>query len=253
MNTPNHFRDSYEQRRMRAITNEAKMLVAGQHSEASHASHLDFLYNEWTSATTDNRRQEIRADVEEYIRLLNDQADRRALAASGGNLESSSIVDLRLPVYTEELPSRAQTPPMRPMAATPPPAPMKKKAGTLPLSPPPTPILMALDGLALSQTGNVEEDVFHLTLDYQIEAMEKAEEPAAKIAAYVRIFEFLLSQPTNLIRDPTLRELAYESLTSTSLRVPGHAGIELLIDAFNRLYQTIRSHPYYVPHPTGRY
>jgi hypothetical protein len=253
MNTPNAFRDSYEQRRMRSITNEAKMLVAGHPDESSHATHLDFLYSEWDRATTENRRQEVRADVEEYIRLLSNQADRQALAQSGADMESSSIVDLRLPVYSEEPPT-PQTPPMKHVdLSNPPPPPQRKKAGTLPLSPPPTPILMALDGLALSQTGNVDEDIFHLTLDYQIEAMEAAEEPEAKMAAYTRIFEFILTQPINLLKDPTLRELAYESLTSTSLRVPGHANLELLIDTFNRLYQTLRSHPYYVPHPSGRY
>jgi hypothetical protein len=253
MTTPNA---SYNQRRMRHIINEAKMLAAGRPDELSHTTHLDFIYSEWDRATTEERRQEVRAEADQYIRLLNDYADREALAASGANPESSSIVDLRLPVYSEEIPSPPPATPPRPGAAAtppPPPAPQRKKAGSLPRSPPPTPILMALDGLALSHTGNIDENVFHLALNYQIETMECADSPEAKMAAYIRVFEFLITQPKNLLKDPTLRELAYESLTSTALRVPGHSGIELLIDTFNRLYQTLRTHPYYVPHPSGRY
>jgi hypothetical protein len=257
----------YQNRRMRTIVNEAKMLVAGRHDAHSHESHLDFVFNEWLIAQTDERRNEVKGQVEEYIRILNDMIDRELLAVSGNNLESSSLVDLRLPVYghEEDLPSplppfaldptRPVTPldQVTPASAEPPPAPRKKKAGSLPLSPPPTPLLMALDGLAASRSGNIDNDTFHIALDYLIEAMEHAEGRQAKMDAYIRIFEFILTQPTNLLKDPTLRELAYESLKSTNLRIPGHTGVELLIQTFDRLFVTLRSHPYYVPHLSGSY
>ncbi len=252
----------YQNRRMRTIVNEAKMLIAGRHDAHSHESHLDFIFNEWLIAQTDERRNEVKGQVEEYIRLLNDMVDREALAASGDSLEASSLVDLRLPVYgQEDLPPFALDPtrPVTPLeqvtatAAEPPPAPRKKKAGSLPLSPPPTPLLMALDGLTAAHSGNIDNDSFHIALDYLIETMEHAEGRQAKMDAYIKIFEFILTQPTNLLKDPTLRELVYESLKSTNLRVPGHTGVELLIQTFDRLFVTLRSHPYYVPHASGNY
>ena len=255
------FRQSYDQRRMRAIVNEAKMLVAGWHDETSHASHLDFIYDEWVRAETDSRRQDVRGQVEDYIRILNDYADRRALIASGGDLEASSLIDLRLPVSDllplSEAPLeslRPVTPPNQVTASVPPNAPQRpKKAGNMPLSPPPSPALLALHGIELSKSGNIDEEMFCISLDYMIEAMENSLDREQKMAAYVKLMEFIMTQPIHLMKNPQLRELTYENILSTAIRVPGHVGVEGLLNSFQRLFLTLRGHPYYVPHPSGQY
>lgn len=244
---------------MSAIINEAKMLVAGWHDEASHTSHLDFIYEEWVRAATDERRQEVRGQVGEYIRILNNYADRLALAANGCGIETSSLIDLRLPVSHrwDEVPTIGE--PQRPM--TPPNQPTNnlvaphapKKAGHMPPSPPPSPALLALSGIELSNGGNIDEELFYITLDYLIEAAENVCGCEEKMSAYTKIFEFLLTQPIQLVKNPELRELSFESLLSTSIRVPGHVGVDGLLNSFRRLFVVLRRHPYYVPHPSSNY
>ncbi len=141
-----------------------------------------------------------------------------------------------------------QTPLHSPQEQNEPPTPPRfKKAGTLPLSSPPTPQLVAMNAVIRSKSGNLSVEDFECGMDYMLYRLDMAGSPVAKLAAYVDLYEFFMDQPIVIMKSPELRHTALTNLQSTRTDMaPTNEILEDLEIRFTAFLQTLRVHPYYV-------
>lgn len=202
-----------EQRRIRHQINQVLVAIQTDPAFASHADHFEFLYREYNLSQTPERRASVKAQVEHYARLL---AEHQTAGApephSSTPPPSPTSLSATETIYEAE--------------------PRLKKAGSLPLSPPPTPTMKAL-------TGNLPQKQFEVTMEYHMYLIQMAASPQKKMEAYVELYEFLMTQPTNMLRCPNLR-------TTTSQHLADLPQAEALQGRYSAFLDSLRSHPYYV-------
>ena len=205
-----------EQRRIRHQINNVLLAIQTDPAFASHADHFEFLYREYSLSQTPERRASVRAQVEHYARLLSEyQTTGAPEPHSSTPPPSPTSLSATETIYEAPVPE-----------------PRLKKAGSLPLSPPPTPTMKAL-------TGNLPEKEFEVTMEYHVYLIEMAASPQKKIEAYMEFYEFLMTQPINMLRCPNLR-------TTTSQHIAGLPQAESLQRRYSAFLDSLRSHPYYV-------
>ena len=228
-----------DQRRIRHQINEVLVAIQADPAFASHADHLEFLYREYNLSQTPERRASVRAQVEHYARLL----AQYATAGAPEPITSAppSPTSLSAPEAIYQTPTR----PLRPLE--PPPAPHRaKKAGTLPLSPPPTPIMSALNAILQSKSGNLPPEQFENTLEYLVYLIEMSPSPQKKLASYTELYEFLMTQPTNMLRCANLRTTTSQHIADVIREFPQAEVFVTLQRRYSAFLDSLRSHPYYV-------
>ncbi len=230
-----------EQRRIRCQINEVLVAIQNDPAFDSHSDHFEFLYREYSISQTPERRASVKAQVEHYARLL---AEHQTTGAPVPRVTTPppSPTSLSAPEAIYETPAR-----LMPVPAEPPAPPRLKKAGTLPLSPPPTPQLQAMNAVIRSKSGNLSIEDFEQGMEYMIYRLEMAGSPVAKLAAYVELYDFFMDQPIVMMKSPDLRSTALAHLQAT--RADLAPTNEILVDLegrFNTFLQTLRVHPYYV-------
>lgn len=88
-------------------------------------------------------------------------------------------------------------------------------------------------------TGNLPQKQFEVTMEYHMYLIQMAASPQKKMEAYVELYEFLMTQPTNMLRCPNLR-------TTTSQHLADLPQAEALQGRYSAFLDSLRSHPYYV-------
>ena len=226
-----------EQRRIRSQINEVLLAIQNDEAFDSHSDHFEFLVREYTLSQTPDRRASVKAQVEHYVRLL---AEHQTAGAPVPRVTTPppSPTSLSAPEAIYETPMRLTSIPAPPRL---------KKAGTLPLSPPPTPKLLAMNAVIRSKSGNLSTEDFERAMEYMIYRLEMAGSPAAKLESYVELYDFFMDQPIAMMKSPELRSTALANLQQTRADLaPTNEILERLEQRFTAFLQTLRVHPYYV-------
>jgi len=213
-----------EQRRIRSQISQVLLSIQNYPAFHSHSDHLEFLFREYSLAQTPERRASVKAQVDHYIRLLAEQAD-----------------------HTTPPPSPTPETPRRPIIipAEPPAPPRLKKAG-LPVASP-SPKLMAMNAVMRSKSGNLSPEDFERGMEYMIYRLEMAGAPAAKLAAYVELYDYFMDQPIIMMKLPELRSAALSNLQATRAEMaPTNETLASLEQRFTTFLESLRVHPYYV-------
>ncbi len=230
-----------EQRRIRCQINEVLVAIQNDPAFDSHSDHFEFLYREYGFAQTPERRASVKAQVEHYMRLL---AEHQTAGAPEprSSTPPPAPTSLSAPEAIYETPERLTTVP-----ADPPAPPRLKKAGTLPLSAPPSPKLQAMNAVIRSKSGNLSPEDFERGMEYMIYRLEVSGSPEAKMAAYVELYDFFMDQPIVMMKSPELRTTALAHLQATRADLaPTNEILVSLEQRFNTFLQSLRVHPYYV-------
>lgn len=227
-----------EQRRIRCQINEVLVAIQNDPAFDSHSDHFEFLYREYAIAQTPERRVSVRAQVEHYARLLAEHATAGA-PQPRSETPPPSPTSLSAPEAIYQTPERLQAPPLQP----PPAPPRLKKAGNLPLSPPPTPLMKAL---SQSKSGNLPPEEFENSLEYLVYLIEMSATPQKKLEAYIEFYEFLMTQPINMLRCAELRATTSDHLDHIAADFPQAEELHALQRRYTDFLNSLRVHPYYV-------
>jgi hypothetical protein len=219
-----------EQRRIRSQISKSLLAIQSGPAWDSHADHFEFLYREYSIAQTPERCASVKAQVDHYVRIL-------ATKPSPTSLSSGETVA----IY--QTPPRSTTIPAEPPA----PPPRLKKAATLPLSSAPSPKLAAMNAVMRSKSGSLSPEDFERGMEYMIYRLEMAGAPAAKLAAYVELYDFFMDQPIIMMKSPEIRRTALSNLQATRTEMaPTNETLANLEQRFTTFLQSLRVHPYYV-------
>jgi hypothetical protein len=245
-----------EQRRIRCQINKVLMAIQTDPAFDSHADHFEFLYREYSISQTPERRASVKAQVDHYIRIL---AEHQTAGAPEPRVSTPPPSPTSLsapercvarsePAFADpetiyQTPERLQAQPLQP----PPAPPRLKKAGNLPLSPPPTPIMSALNSIIRSKSGNLPPQEFENSLEYLVYLIEMSATPQKKLEAYMEFYEFLMTQPTNMLRCAELRNTTSHHLVEMiNDLATNHEPLLHLQQRYTEFLNTLRVHPYYV-------
>ena len=218
-----------EQHRIRSQISKSLLAIQGDPAWDSHADHFEFLYREYSFSQTPERCASVKAQVDHYVRILAEP--------SPTSLSSEETVA----IY--------QTPPRSTTIRAEPPAPPPrlKKAATLPLSSPPSPKLAAMNAVMRSKSGSLSPEDFERGMEYMIYRLEMAGAPAAKLAAYVELYDYFMDQPIIMMKSPEIRRAALSNLQATRTEMaPTNETLASLEQRFTTFLQSLRVHPYYV-------
>ncbi len=241
-----------EQRRIRCQINEVLLSIQGDPAFHSHSDHFEFLYREYSLSQTPDRRASVKAQVDHYARIL---AEHQTYSSAKGAPVPQATTPPPSPTSLSA-PETIYETPMRPVkiAAEPPAPPRLKKAGTLPLSPgrseallSPTPKLLAMNAVMRSKSGNLSPEDFERGMEYMIYLLEMAGAPAAKLAAYVELYNYFMDQPIIMMKSPEIRRAALSNIQATRAEMaPTNETLASLEQRFTTFLESLRVHPYYV-------
>jgi hypothetical protein len=248
-----------EQRRIRSQISQVLLSIQNYPAFHSHSDHLEFLFREYSLAQTPERRASVKAQVDHYARIL---AEHQTYSSAKGapvprvSTPPPSPTSLSAPeqcvAHSEPAfaaPETIYETPMRPttIPAEPPAPPRLKKTGTLPLSAPPTPKLLAMNAVMRSKSGNLSPEDFERGMEYMIYLLEMAGAPAAKLAAYVELYDYFMDQPIIMMKSPEIRRAALSNIQATRAEMaPTNETLASLEQRFTTFLESLRVHPYYV-------